>query len=339
MILENLFIKLLISVANILKFVKRAYSRIGNAYCKMKDLQKALKSYEQSLSYNHNSDIFKKKHQIEKELTHEKENIEQSDASIRKTLAKFPNLLSEKQAKKIETSNCLQGENLTLMNTLLEKMMSLSPSSTKELNFIDKRIRSFELDKYPVECDVVKCKRRLNEHYENTRARNMGLMMIKSNKIKNGPSQHFELLRRLGNSLAYDWYFKSDRKLGDIFSTDDMVLPYDPRVLHSFSNEVNRAEVLTPGTVHVSVGFTDLGELHTAKYEFPLDSEKPLRWIGYESSAYCVAKTAILVAMMKLGLPCDHVLQVWYSAAWSNETLKSFRTTVNHLLNSNSLIC
>ena len=46
----------------------RAYARIGNAYVKLKDLKKALKFYDHSLSEHRNPEILKKKNAIEKEL-------------------------------------------------------------------------------------------------------------------------------------------------------------------------------------------------------------------------------------------------------------------------------
>lgn len=48
--------------------IAKAYSRIGNAYAKMKDMKKALKYYDHSLSEHRNPEVLKKKQQLEKEL-------------------------------------------------------------------------------------------------------------------------------------------------------------------------------------------------------------------------------------------------------------------------------
>lgn len=40
---------------------------------------------------------------------------------------------------------------------------------------------------------------------------------------------------------------------------------------------------------------------------------KPLRWVGYEQSAYCVAKTLVLLQMVEQGAAVDGVLQVGLS--------------------------
>jgi hypothetical protein len=35
-----------------------------------------------------------------------------------------------------------------------------------------------------------------------------------------------------------------------------------------------------------------------------------LRWVGYEASAYSVAKTEVVAEMMRSGAAADHILQV-----------------------------
>jgi hypothetical protein len=41
---------------------------------------------------------------------------------------------------------------------------------------------------------------------------------------------------------------------------------------------------------------------------------KPLCWVGYEQSAYCVAKTLVLLQMVEQGAAVDEVLQVGLAA-------------------------
>lgn len=41
---------------------------------------------------------------------------------------------------------------------------------------------------------------------------------------------------------------------------------------------------------------------------------QPLRWVGYELSAYCVAKTLVILEMMEQGAAVDDILQVTVAA-------------------------
>ena len=86
---------------------------------------------------------------------------------------------------------------------------------------------------------------------------------------------------------------------------------------------------------HVAVGFTDLGVFHSFDYSEEWTTSRPLRWVGYEASAYCVAKTTVVVALIERGAAKEEIMQVWYSAAWSWDTLKAFRAAINYLKNSN----
>lgn len=60
------------------KLIAKPFARIGNTYYKQKDLEKALKFYNSSLSEHRNPDILKKKQQVEKEIK-EKKLLEQLD--------------------------------------------------------------------------------------------------------------------------------------------------------------------------------------------------------------------------------------------------------------------
>lgn len=60
------------------KLIAKAIARIGNSWYKQKDLEKALKFFNSSLSEHRNPDIMKKKQQLEKEIQ-EKKRLEQLD--------------------------------------------------------------------------------------------------------------------------------------------------------------------------------------------------------------------------------------------------------------------
>jgi hypothetical protein len=69
---------------------------------------------------------------------------------------------------------------------------------------------------------------------------------------------------------------------------------------HSFSNDISVPQVLTLGTTHVAVGFVDLGVLSTGTLAGD-QQDGPLRFVGYDQSAPCVAKTIVLARMMTAG--------------------------------------
>ena len=81
------------------------------------------------------------------------------------------------------------------------------------------------------------------------------------------------------------------------------------RLYHSFSNAPNHAEMISRGKTHVSVGFCDLGELLAAT--FVDGSGGQVRWVGYDSSPYAVAKALAVHQMMLSGADVDAILAVW----------------------------
>lgn len=66
---------------------------------------------------------------------------------------------------------------------------------------------------------------------------------------------------RSSHNLLFSIY---DQRLLDLPSGPLPPTAYGAHVFHSFSNAPVRAEVLTPGTTHVAIGFLDLGGLAAA---------------------------------------------------------------------------
>lgn len=202
---------------------------------------------------------------------------------------------------------------------------------------IDQKIPSFHIEfstaeKWPVLCNILKCEDRLLMAYES--GRGAGWFYFHYAISKQYEKKH--LLKRLNAYSNFDgitsWFGRA--QVGEINLNLNNKTIYDPRVLHGFANNPNRREELIAGTTVVSVGFTDLGVLREATL---IDSRAslvslPTRWVGYEASAYCVAKTAIIIGMLNLDANVDCILQVWYSAAWSSKTLVAFRQAVTLVL-------
>ena len=202
------------------------------------------------------------------------------------------------------------------------------PHLRKE-DYCDHRVQPYVLDRFPAGCDVMSCMRYLNTMFETTRFGKFEEAYLKMEEYKIEP---YELIRRLSDNHpdTLAWYTKGVR--GSI-NEGYFYAPYDPRVLHSYTNVPAGCEILSDN-VHVAVGFTDLSVFFNTEYSDKWTKKNPLKWVGYEASAYCVAKTAIIVAMLEIGEGVDAVVQVWFSAAWSYSTLNAFRNAINYLQNS-----
>eukprot|EP01031_Cornospumella_fuschlensis_P032672 gene32672-39501_t len=106
-----------------------------------------------------------------------------------------------------------------------------------------------------------------------------------------------------------DWF--ADAPANDVFRGSSVSSIYDSHsdgsiIYHSFSNARAHKE-----------------RLQAAGNE----AEGPLRFVGYEMSAYSVAKTLVIASMLRRsdeGI-VDAILQVWYSSCWSLQTLDLFR--------------
>ena len=111
------------------------------------------------------------------------------------------------------------------------------------------------------------------------------------------------------------------------FCNKDFRMEYDFRVRNSFANCLNRMEVMQQGTVHVAVGFNDLGTLLTGDFRPSPEHQGPLRFIGYEMNAFNVAKTQIVTRLLKdPEVPLGVVLQIWFSSAWTSAAETAFRS-------------
>jgi hypothetical protein len=110
---------------------------------------------------------------------------------------------------------------------------------------------------------------------------------------------------------------------------------YTP-VVHSFTNTANRQEILTLGTTHVAVGFVDLGVLQwaTLKPGNKGQTGAPLSFVGVEMCAFNVAKTLVIARLLEKdsGAAPHDILQVWYSATWSDRAHRCFRRALTYVL-------
>jgi hypothetical protein len=131
----------------------------------------------------------------------------------------------------------------------------------------------------------------------------------------NGPFRAAEFSKKRA-SLAY----------GNILDVEPgTITMYDPSVRSMFLNVPNNPfTTLSQGMIHVSFGFNDLSELLSSK--ITTSNVGPLRFIGVEKSAFSVARSLVILEMLRdEKSPIKCVIQVWYSSGWTKETLKHFR--------------
>ena len=252
-----------------------------------------------------------------------------------------PVLFDEREMQRIKAKESAGVESVAGLNQLLEMLSHLDPAGRAKAEaagmVLDERIPSFHTEfaragRWPKGCDVDACSRALWDVYEHSRSiQNMNAMHVMKPSSAASIDAH-DLMKRLGTNDERVLRWLLEAPLGSVRDRTGENLQYNPRIWHSFSNSESRAVALTSGRTHVAVGFVDLSVLRDAIYSEKQACPGPLRFVGVEASAYAVAKTAVVDAMLRAGAATDAVLQVWYSAAWSKATLAAFRAAVSDLL-------
>lgn len=189
-------------------------------------------------------------------------------------------------------------------------------------------------DGYPIGVDPTFARNYLRLSFE--QARGLPYMMeipLRQAKFQPDPA---DIFKRLHNYVwRLDWYLNAAH--GSIYSDED-VMNYGTSQRQNFSNQMYRKEILEGGKTHVAIGFVDLGSLLAS--EVRMQGPEPLRFIGYEISAFAVAKT-LLIREMLLQQPKSElafanllrsILQVWFSATWTKSTLAIFRLSISTFL-------
>ena len=228
---------------------------------------------------------------------------------------------------------------LGLLNMMTEMM-----SPEKQRQMFGRKIEPmldfrFELGKhgggFPTGVEAASADGYLRQSYEHARSLPHTMEMHLRQKQWE-PAEH-DILKRLNSPWRLKWYLGGGQ-LGDLCPE----LPaegatYASYVRHSFSNQAYRKEVLQGGRTHVAVGFVDLGLLLAA--DIQNSDAGPVRFIGYELSAYSIAKTLVLWEMLCSSTSSTaeendqvrSILQVWYSASWSSKTMRAFSRAVASL--------
>mmetsp|Transcript_13818 Transcript_13818/g.20851 ORF Transcript_13818/g.20851 Transcript_13818/m.20851 type:complete len:1038 (+) Transcript_13818:37-3150(+) len=192
---------------------------------------------------------------------------------------------------------------------------------------------------WPIGANVNKCVEMLTEEYEKTRY--LPYMMEFGYSMGNLSPR--DVIKRLHGKGRVNWYFSQRRKLGDICPVfyegcRTRSNKYTTAVTANFSNSLRKQQVLYGGTVHCAIGFVDLGCLMRASIQ-ESKTGQPLRFIGYDTSAYCVALSLIVWEMIKSSAPAESVCQVWCSAAWAKSTVKYFREALKTAIPQAKIDC
>ena len=236
-----------------------------------------------------------------------------------KKLHQSGNYVSERVFKREENEDAMGASSLSNMNGMIQMCASMAKARGKSLPTgfcLDERVPPFHTEfstrgLWPAACDVSACQEKLVVAYENARAAAFHLSALVMDRDMVTPDKY--LIKRLGSNCSriLDWY--SGASSGDV-NTNPLIGIYDPRQLHTYSNAVNRKEMMTRGTCSVSIGFVDLAFLREADFDSLDNGTGVTRWVGYEASPYCVAKSIVIATMLLQRAPVDAVLQVWYSA-------------------------
>eukprot|EP01034_Spumella_vulgaris_P035759 gene35759-44095_t len=203
---------------------------------------------------------------------------------------------------------------------------------------VDSRVPEFHIEfmrsgRLTTDCDVERCRQFVYNAYEVAKSIPMHEFDIVSKTVPfDINSEEFlkSFAGRFGgwSKKLVDWV--TSAPFGDL-NFDRTIGPYDRSILQSMSNSTNRPEKIYWGKTHVSIGFVDFGTLFHGILDGN-ESNDPLRWVGYEASAYCVAKTRVVAEMMRIGAEVKSVLQVSYSTGWSRKTKTQFREALTSLM-------
>ena len=242
-------------------------------------------------------------------------------------------ITSERELHQKVLAASVDVEESVKMNAMLAALPAESKAKLREAGIeLDERVQPFHTEferarTWPACCDMTKCRLKLLVAYEHCREASFydSVMLMHPGQA---PSS-LDLISRLGSNLPGTLMWWQTAESGAVRDHDNN--PFDPRVFKSFSNADSSALIMTPGTAHVAVGFVDLGTLRDASFDTDNAQTGPVRWVGVEASAYAVAKTTVVDAMLRSHAPLDAILEVWYSAAWSDATLAVFRAAVDEV--------
>lgn len=141
------------------------------------------------------------------------------------------------------------------------------------------------------------------------------------------------VMRRWGPLTPELQQFLETAGLGTVYRNKPKV-GYQANHFQSFGNTSPENISFAYGSTHVGVGFVDLGLLLYLQFDpYRNDPSKGrMKFVGIESCAYSIAKTRVIVEMLRQKSKPYSVMQVWFSSGWTRGTTESFKSAVDQVL-------
>jgi hypothetical protein len=197
----------------------------------------------------------------------------------------------------------------------------------------------------------------------------IGWSMVQGNEIYTQPESFY--IQRYQGLWRYQLVQRIQPKIGDIIVHDpirmeSLVMQYHRDLRTHYSNaptfpNTSSHKTYPMGPIHVALGFNDLQILlhhvdhddnhHSNNHNIGIGKErnestqtttsmtnyysndKPMKFYGYDRSTYSIAKTLVIVQMLRqASVTPHHIVEAWYSSTWNYETLMLFRYTCMTLL-------
>jgi hypothetical protein len=259
-----------------------------------------------------------------------------SAAPPRKTTVEHKDDLARHQSRTTK-KNTMDAGQLSFMNSMLGSL-----SEKQQIKAFGRKIKPMpeyhlELPKHrgwPKGVDVAWAQGYLAHVYEQSRL--LPHIMEVAFKQSNYEPPDEDLWKRVnGNPNRLKWLLKGQPSPGSICPEEVLgKIGYPTFLRHAFSNQAYRREILSLGTVHVAVGFVDLGVLLSSDVkDGPHGRSGPLRFVGVELSTFAVAKSLVIWQMIIQSSQSNGtaraVLQAWFSSTWDASTEAVFRIAVD----------
>jgi len=132
--------------------------------------------------------------------------------------------------------------------------------------------------------------------------------------------------------------FIKHAKPGDVFEKKRYRVYHPPAPQHFRNTPIAEPTVLANGTTVVDIGFVDFGITFDSIDSIDLEG-KPVTVLGYDMQPFCVAKSMVMIAMIKdREVGARSVIEVWLSSLWSKVTFRAFKRATGSILGQGGIV-